>query len=951
MNNELDIYNRIIARWDAWAQQMKTPDEKGRYGYTAQKRKLTIKDIDNSLTSNKITIGAYTVTPVSNTVVFPVIDVDNHDGKTDVIKDTLIIYTELQKKGVYPFIEASSGAIENGAHIGMICRPTDAGIVKTFLTDVLTELKLQKHEVFPKQTEVDEVGYGNLVKLPFQYNNRTQQRSEIISPDTMKPFKHDEAVKYLLTLPDSVFNSNSNGQAGTKKPEINKVASLPGAFSSIDQLLSKPKIKPCIVNAYREKWVLHGIGDEGHVFRGAVVGELLSWGATDAELLKYLSLQSDYSEKTSRKQIELIRGKQLRPTSCKRLLEQCPTILGKLCSGCNYYKKPKKTRTKDMLDPVVSRKEYHWSDLGNAQRIKDMFGKDIRYCHATKQWLIWDSQRWNINRVVYVEEVCARRVIKQLYDEAFVINEFEKKKEMIEFALKCESTQKIKNMCELTKSEPGIPILPAVLDNDPMLFNVQNGTIDLKTGKIKAYNKTDFITRISPVMYDPTAQCPIWISFLNKIFAANTELIEYMQRKAGYIMTGLTSEEEFDEFYGTGNNGKSKYVNQILHIMGEYQVKANVETIQAASDRTGGNTASSDVARLKGMRLVTISEPAKGTQLNEQRVKDWTGRDPITARHLYQEPITFMPEFKLWVYTNYKLRIRGTDNAIWRRIKLVPFEVTISEEEQDKNLDKKLLIESSGILNWMIEGCIKWQEDGLKVPKEIIEATEEYREDQDYLGEFFKQCCDIKTGEKCSFKSVFLVYRAYCRIFDMPTQGRISFIDTLDSKKFKKVHEERGSFYHGFRLNCVISGKYQEMISSAGYGEADALTQMSQFLTTFLAESIREEVMKLDILPSAPSASSSLQCDNEEKVNSVDINDFTRMTELTKIIFKAQAVFGRENGVINSSNINRFSLWFCELYHPKWINNGETGDYQPSAIRGIASKLFKLTPAPGAAHE
>lgn len=344
MTRELDVYNRIIARWDAWAKQTLTPDEKGRYGYISQKKKLTIKDIDNSLISNKITIGAYTVSPVTNTVVFPVIDVDNHDGKTDVIKDTLIIYKKLQEKRLYPFIEASSGVIEDGTHIGMICKPTNAGIIKIVLSDTLTELKLQKHEVFPKQTVVEEGGYGNLVKLPFQYNNRTHQRSEVINPDTMKPFERSEAVKYLLALPDSVFYSNNNEHVDIKDSVV-KIDVIK-EDSSLDLILSKPKIKPCIVSAYYNKWTLHGIGDEGHVFRGAVVGELLSWGATDADLLKYLSLQSDYSEKASKKHIERIREKQLRPTGCKRLLEQCPTLLSKLCPGCNHYKKPKKQELK-----------------------------------------------------------------------------------------------------------------------------------------------------------------------------------------------------------------------------------------------------------------------------------------------------------------------------------------------------------------------------------------------------------------------------------------------------------------------------------------------------------------------------------------------------------------------------------------------------------------------------
>ncbi len=591
--------------------------------------------------------------------------------------------------------------------------------------------------------------------------------------------------------------------------------------------------------------------------------------------------------------------------------------------------------------------DYHLTDLGNAQRIKDIYGTDIRFCHPTKQWLVWDRQRWNTDKIAFLEETCARDVVGKLYADALAATDLKTKDEKLRFALKSESVQRIAGMIELAKSEPGIPILPEVLDKDPMLFNVQNGTIDLRTGTLRPHTKTDFISKISPVVYDPAATCPRWIQFLDEIFDKKKDLIEYMQRKAGYILTGDTSEEEFDQLYGTGDNGKSKYVNQVLHIMGEYQVKANVETIQAASNRTSANAASSDVARLKGARLVTVSEPEKGTQLNEQRIKDWTGRDPITARFLYQEPITFLPEFKLLMYTNYKLRIRGTDNGIWRRVKLVPFDVTVSEELKDTHLDQKLLAESSGILNWMIAGCLKWQKDGLKVPTEILEATKDYREEQDYLSDFFNQCCEIGKTFECQFSEIYFIYKIYCNINDMPVQGQRSFADTLGSKHFKRVPKEKGKFYQGFRTRPVIHEKYNLIKSDAGYSAADGMTVMTYFVESFLSNLSCGKLLQNESYPSDPSGKQPANTENQEQSKKNEKNDIS-VTELTKNILEYGEIFGREFGVINSTNIVKFSLMFCEKYHPKWRLNGETGDYAPSWIQGIATKIFKLTPESGA---
>jgi len=683
-------------------------------------------------------------------------------------------------------------------------------------------------------------------------------------------------------------------------------------------------------------------GSDGREYMLAVSTDLKSKGATEDHALMFAKLMYGVGFDVEKTLVEWRNIDARKTWTCDVLRATLPSYIDpEQCEKCarrkeKYAGEHSQDTEAIKYIPVIG--EYHWTDLGNAQRLKDMYGGEFRFCHPTNTWLVWDNTRWNTDKEAYLEQTAARGIIQQIYKEAVNVSDFEKKKEFIKFALKCESAQKIRSMLELAKSEPGIPILPEALDKDTMLFNVQNGTVDLRTGTLRPHTKTDFISKISPVVYDPDARCPRWIKFLDETFDKKKDLIEYMQRKSGYILTGETSEEDLDQLYGTGDNGKSKYVNQISHVMGEYQVKANIETIQATSNRTTANAASSDVARLKGARLVTVSEPERGTLLNEQRVKDWTGRDPITARHLYQEPITFLPEFKLWIYTNYKLRIKGTDNGIWRRVKLVPYEVTVAEELKDTHLDRKLLAESSGILNWMIAGCLKWQKDGLKVPTEILEATQEYREEQDYLAEFFSQCCEIGKTFDCQFAEIYYIYKIYCRINDMPAQGTRSFADTLGSKKFKKVPKEKGKFYLGFKMQLEIHEKYNKLKTDAASMETDGMTLMTHFLRSFLSNISHEKEIKKSVIPVIPSGKTPPNGDNLEQSKDAKITGYS-VTEMDKKLIKYGGFYQNHHGSINSTNLEDFCISFR-------TTNKESSDkmYALSDVKKCASKLFKLTP-------
>ncbi len=610
---------------------------------------------------------------------------------------------------------------------------------------------------------------------------------------------------------------------------------------------------------------------------------------------------------------------------------------------------------------------YHLSDLGNAQRLKAVAGDNIRFCYPYNQWLVWDGRKWNSDKAAQLETY-ARQTINTIYKDAFIKDDFEEKEALLLFALKTESVKGINGMIELTKSEPEVPILPEAFDTDKMLINVQNGTVDLRTGCLKPHTKADLITKISPVIYEPGAKCPVWERFLDRIFQSKKDLISYIQRKCGYILTGETSEEDLDILYGIGGNGKSKLTDEFVYIMGDYHVKANVETIQENKYKNG-SAPSPDVARLKGARLVTVSEPEKGTQLNESKVKDMTGRDTLTARHLHQEPFDFKPEFKLWIYTNYKPIIKGQDRGIWRRIKLIPFEVIIPEAEEDKQLDKKLKAESSGIFNWMLAGCLEWQQNGLKVPKQILDATANYKEDMDYLGHFFEDCCEIEKNATISLKWLYFTYRAHCEVVGVKPQSHVTFPRSLEERGHIPKKTSKGRFVPKMTLNRHLIEKCEELNSQASGTKDDGLPVMTAFLRFFLATRDSKKNLEnpsLTVIPSQKPASD-IENQKPQTVTPMTVSRHPNtVTEFNKNNLDGSDYLDCSNNSGTNSNMNSGikspekieksgKIW--EKQHQKSINNLTKTDFvfwyceenkeenlSPSEIMSTVEKVFKITP-------
>jgi putative DNA primase/helicase len=414
---------------------------------------------------------------------------------------------------------------------------------------------------------------------------------------------------------------------------------------------------------------------------------------------------------------------------------------------------------KHELELQTSLTTFNVTDLGNSQRLVIRHGDIIRYCYPWKKWLVWDKRRgiWQVDSDGRILRL-AKGIIKNIYNEAAAFTDKNQRETVAKWALRSEAAQRLQAMVELAKSEEGVPVSPDELDTNQWLLNCLNGTIDLRTGIRKEHDPNDFITKIIPVEYNPEAKCPLWIDFLMKTMNQNDDLIHFLQVALGYSITGSTSEQCLFLLYGVGANGKSTFLDTISTLLGNYAQTASFDTFLVKKH----NTISNGVARMQGRRFISAVEAEGERRLAEVLIKQLTGGDTITARFLFGEYFEFQPQFKLWLAANHKPTIKGTDHAIWRRIKLIPFNVTISEEEQDKMLKEKLREQLSGILTWIVQGCLEWQAKGLESPEEVKNATSDYRNEMDEVGSFLTECCIIQTNVKVNPTDLYDAYKKWC---------------------------------------------------------------------------------------------------------------------------------------------------------------------------------------------
>lgn len=391
------------------------------------------------------------------------------------------------------------------------------------------------------------------------------------------------------------------------------------------------------------------------------------------------------------------------------------------------------------------------TDLGNAERFAAYVEDKLRYVHTWGAWMAWDGRRWKHDQSGSVFRL-ARDLVRLLAAMAERGEAGAGGKALLDHALQTERAARFHAMVALSSHLLHLGV--DQLDQEPWLLNVRNGTLDLRTGVLRPHRREDWLTKLSPVVYDPTAPCPRWEAFLHRILHGSDGLIRFLQRAVGYTLSGSTGEQSLFFLYGVGANGKSTFLEVVRAVLGDYATAADFSTFQ----RRETDGARNDLARLAGARLVSAVEAERGKPMAESVLKQITGGDPVAARFLFKEYFEYTPVFKLWLAANHRQHITGTDYGIWRRIKLVPFTVTIPEHERDPGLKQKLMAELPGILAWAVRGCLAWQQDGLGVPDEVREATEDYRESMDPLGGFLAECCALEPGATATARELYTTY-------------------------------------------------------------------------------------------------------------------------------------------------------------------------------------------------
>lgn len=407
------------------------------------------------------------------------------------------------------------------------------------------------------------------------------------------------------------------------------------------------------------------------------------------------------------------------------------------------------------IHQMMAEPDKHCTDLGNARRLVNRFGDHMRYCHETGKWLLWDGKRWETDKSHRVRKL-AFEVVHDIYQEAADATSDKQRMELAQWAVQSESANRITAMVSLAQAF--VPVGVDELDQHPYLFNIQNGVLDLRSGKLMPHDPAYLITKMAPVKYDRKAKCPTWETFLNRIMDDDTDVIQFLKRFSGYSMTGEVSEHALIFLYGSGANGKSTFLNTLMYLFGDYGQPTDPDLLLSKN----GEAHPTGVADLRGARMAVTNEIEDGRRLAENLVKQLTGGDRLKARFMRQDFFSFSPSHKLWMAGNHKPIVRGQDDGIWRRIKMVPFQVTIPPEERDKNLEKSLRGEASGILQWAIEGAVEWYAAGLEIPEKVSAAVAEYRHEQDNLADFLDEMCVFQPSARCQKRKLYTCYQNWC---------------------------------------------------------------------------------------------------------------------------------------------------------------------------------------------
>lgn len=413
----------------------------------------------------------------------------------------------------------------------------------------------------------------------------------------------------------------------------------------------------------------------------------------------------------------------------------------------------------------------------------ELHGSNLRFTAHWGRWSIWDGRCWRIDKTLYVVDL-AREVCRKTASRV----------ENPQAARRIASAQSVAAIERLARSDRRHAATIDQWDVNPWLLNTPAGVVDLRTGRLRAAEREDYMTKITAV--GPSGDCPLWRSFLSRITNGDENLQCFLQRMCGYALTGVTSENALFFLYGTGANGKSVFLNTITGVMGDYARTAPMETFIASKTEHHPT----DLAGLQGARLVTAAEIDDGRRWAESKLKSLTGGDRITARFMRQDYFEYSPQFKIMIAGNHKPSLRSVDEAMRRRFNLLPFTVTVPSAERDPQLTKKLREEWAGILQWMIEGCLLWQSGGLQIPKAVSAATADYLAAEDVLSQWFEDRCDLDGKTWTSSAALYGDWLDWCQKKQEESGSQKRFAESLASHGIKPKPTKHARGFFGIRL-------------------------------------------------------------------------------------------------------------------------------------------------------
>ena len=449
------------------------------------------------------------------------------------------------------------------------------------------------------------------------------------------------------------------------------------------------------------------------------------------------------------------------------------------------------------VKPAKKDKRYSYDDTGNAERLKDLFGDNIRFNYTSNSWMYYDGKRWKHDDTGRMK-ILADKVVENMKNEKLFLADGVDQEDMEKYRYRHwkDSRNHNKKVNMMKECEHLLPVTNETFDNDFNLFNVQNGFINLIKGQLSEHERSNYFTKISNVEYTDKADCPKWDEFLDDIFLGNQELVRFIKRAVGYSLSGHTSEQVLFVLYGNGRNGKSVFLDILNEVFGNYSTNIQPQAIMASKNNSD---ASPEIAKLDGARLVTTTEPNEGERFDEGLLKQLTGGDRVSARKLYENEFEFTPQFKLWMATNHKPYVRGRDEGIWRRFVIIPFDKQIPLHEIDRDLTKKLKRELPAIMRWCVDGFLEWQRIGLSEPAIIKEQRDEYRTEMDSISAFIEECCETDYKFKISASELFSAYDNWAKRNNQHKMTNVKFAAEM-LKKFERTTIKGKRYYRGLKI-------------------------------------------------------------------------------------------------------------------------------------------------------